>query len=103
MRRAAAEASRERIGIRTNMADELEQKIRRFILENYLFTDDPAALGPDESLLKQGIVDSTGMMQIIAFIEDELGVPVADEEMIPQNLETVNNIARFARSKLQTA
>ncbi|OGA27699.1 MAG: acyl carrier protein [Betaproteobacteria bacterium RIFCSPLOWO2_02_FULL_65_24] len=85
------------------MANELQQKIQRFILENYLFTDDPAALSPDESLLKQGIVDSTGMMQIIAFIEEELGVPVADEEMIPENLESVNKIVRFALSKLQTA
>ena len=82
------------------MANELQQKIQRFILENYLFTDDPAALSPDESLLKQGIVDSTGMMQIIAFIEEELGVPVADEEMIPENLESVNKIVRFALSKL---
>ena len=85
------------------MANELQQKIQRFILENYLFTDDPAAPSPDESLLKQGIVDSTGMMQIIAFIEEELGVPVADEEMIPENLESVNKIVRFALSKLQTA
>ena len=85
------------------MANELQHKIQRFILENYLFTDDPAALSPDESLLKQGIVDSTGMMQIIAFIEEELGVPVADEEMIPENLESVNKIVRFALSKLQTA
>ena len=85
------------------MANELQHKIQRFILENYLFTDDPAALSPDESLLKQGIVDSTGMMQRIAFIEEELGVPVADEEMIPENLESVNKIVRFALSKLQTA
>jgi acyl carrier protein len=85
------------------MANELQQRIQRFILENYLFTDDPATLPPDESLLKQGIVDSTGMMQIIAFIEQELGVPVADHEMIPENLESVSKIARFVESKLQIA
>ncbi len=83
------------------MADDLDQRIKGFILENFLFTDDAGALSSDESLLKQGIVDSTGMMQIIAFIEEGLGVPVADEEMIPQNLETLNNIVRFVRSKLR--
>jgi len=85
------------------MSNELHRKIQRFILENYLFTDDPAALGPDESLLKQGIVDSTGIMQIIAFMEEELGVLVADHEMIPENLESLNKIVRFAHSKLQAA
>lgn len=81
------------------MSSELQTQVRDFILENYLFTNDTSVLGPDESLLDRGIVDSTGMLEIIMFIEDELGVQVADEEMIPENLDSVNRIAAFVGSK----
>ena len=67
------------------MSSELHNQVRSFILENYLFTDDESALALDESLLDRGIVDSTGMLEIIMFIEDELGVSVEDEEMVPEN------------------
>ena len=81
------------------MSSELQTQVRYFILENYLFTNDASALGPDESLLDRGIVDSTGMLEIIMFIEDELGVQVEDEEMIPENLDSVNRIAAFVGRK----
>ena len=81
------------------MSSELQTQVRDFILENYLFTDDTSALSPDESLLDRGIVDSTGMLEIIMFIEDELGVTVEDEEMIPENLDSVNRIATFVGKK----
>ena len=81
------------------MSSELQTQVRDFILENYLFTDDTSALGLDESLLDRGIVDSTGMLEIIMFIEDELGVAVEDEEMIPENLDSVNRIASFVSKK----
>ena len=81
------------------MSTELHTRIRAYVLENYLFTEDEASLGLDESLLERGIVDSTGMLEIIMFIEDELGVQVADEEMIPENLDSVNRIAKFVSAK----
>ena len=85
------------------MTDPLHDTIRRFILENYLFTDDPAQLGLDDSLLGRGIVDSTGMLEIILFIEEQLGVKVADNEMVPENLDSVNRIAAFVTSKRKAA
>ena len=85
------------------MTDSLHDTIRRFILENYLFTDDVAQLGLDDSLLGRGIVDSTGMLEIILFIEEQLGVKVADTEMIPENLDSVNRIAAFVTSKRKAA
>ena len=81
------------------MTSELHKQVRNFILENYLFTDDESALGLEDSLLDRGIVDSTGMLEIIMFIEDELGVTVEDEEMIPENLDSVNRIANFVGRK----
>ena len=77
------------------MADSLRDRIQKFILENYLFTGDTSALGLDDSLLGRGIVDSTGMLEIIMFIEEQLGVTVKDEEMIPENLDSVSRIAAF--------
>ena len=85
------------------MADALHDQIRNFILENYLFTNDASALGPDDSLLGRGIVDSTGMLEIIFFIEEQLGVKVKDEEMIPDNLDSVSKIAAFVSSKRRAA
>jgi acyl carrier protein len=85
------------------MSDVLRDRIQKFILENYLFTSDPSALGSDDSLLGRGIVDSTGMLEIIMFIEEQLGVTVKDEEMVPENLDSVNRIAAFVESKRKAA
>jgi len=81
------------------MSTALHDQIRSFILENYLFTNDPSALALDDSLLGRGIVDSTGMLEIIYFIEEQLGVKVADQDMIPDNLDSVNRIAKYVQSK----
>ena len=85
------------------MSDSLRERIQKFILENYLFTRDRSALGLDDSLLGRGIVDSTGMLEIIMFIEEQLGVTVKDEDMIPENLDSVNRIAAFVESKRKAA
>ena len=85
------------------MADSLRDRIQKFILENYLFTSDKSALGLDDSLLGRGIVDSTGMLEIIMFIEEQLGVTVKDEEMVPENLDSVSRIAAFVESKRKVA
>ena len=85
------------------MSDNLRERIQKFILENYLFTTDTSALGPEDSLLGRGIVDSTGMLEIMMFIEEQLGVTVKDEEMIPENLDSVQRIATFVESKRKAA
>ncbi len=85
------------------MSESLRDRIQKFILENYLFTNDASALGLDDSLLGRGIVDSTGMLEIIMFIEEQLGVTVKDEEMIPENLDSVSRIAAFVESKRKVA
>ena len=81
------------------MSDDLRERIQKFILENYLFSTDRSALGYDDSLLGRGIVDSTGMLEIIMFIEEQLGVMIKDEEMTPDNLDSVNRIAAFVESR----
>lgn len=78
---------------------EIEQQLRNFILENYLFTDDQSALGNDDSFLNKGIIDSTGILELIFFIEENFGIKVEDEEMIPENLDSITNVVKFISSK----
>lgn len=76
-----------------------EAKVREYILDNFLFTDDQNALSSEDSFMNKGIVDSTGMLEIIYFIEDEFEMSVDDEEMVPENLDSVNNIVEFINRK----
>jgi len=78
----------------------IESKLRNFILENYLFTDDQTALDNGDSFLDKGIIDSTGILELIFFLEEELSIKVEDEEMIPGNLDYVNNIVKYVTTKL---
>jgi acyl carrier protein len=77
----------------------MKKTIRKYILENLLFTEDDSALQDDESFLDGGIIDSTGVMEIILFIEENFGFRVNDDEMLPANLDSVNNLATFIKRK----
>lgn len=73
--------------------------IRSYILENFLFTNDDAALKNADSLLGNGIIDSTGALELVYFLESRFGVKVEDEEMVPENLDSVDNILAFLARK----
>lgn len=81
----------------------VEQKIRDYILDNYLFTDDQSALSNEDSFLDKGIIDSTGIMEVIFFLEEEFGIQVQDEEMVPENLDSVKNIVSYIERKQATS
>ena len=75
-----------------------EQRIRQFIVENF-YVSDPASIDGDTLLVTNGIVDSTGMLEVIAFLEAQFGIRIADKEMTPENFESVSRIARFVAQK----
>jgi acyl carrier protein len=77
---------------------ETEGRIRQFITSNF-YVADASSLTADTSLLDSGIVDSTGVLEIIAFLEGEMGIQVKDEEMIPENLDSIGKIAHFIVKK----
>jgi acyl carrier protein len=73
--------------------------IRKFIFDNFIFSTDDSLLDNDDSLLEKSIVDSTGMLELIAFIDREFGITVEDEELTPDNLDSVNKVAFFLQQK----
>lgn len=75
------------------------ERVRRFVVENF-YVSDAAALGDDTSLISGGYVDSTGMLELIAFLEREYGIRVLDVETVPDNLETIGRITAFVGRKL---
>lgn len=76
------------------------QQIKQFILGNFLFTDDEAALADDTSLIQQGIVDSTGILELIGFIEETWQVSVPPEDMMPANFDSLEAIERYLDGRL---
>ena len=76
----------------------IEERVRQFIVENF-YVSDPAAIGADTSLIAGGFVDSTGMLEVISFLESEFKIRVQDQETVPENLETVGRIAAFVSRK----
>lgn len=81
----------------------IENQIREFVLKNYLFTDDPSALDDDESFMKKGIIDSTGILEVIEFLRTQFAVRVEDDEMVPDNLDSVTRLATFVKRKHSNA
>lgn len=81
------------------MEDELVGKIREFIVSNFLFGDTSRMPDDGQSLLESGVVDSTGVLELVEFLEQDLGVKVADHETVPANLDTIENLAHFVGRK----
>ncbi|MCW8934279.1 MAG: acyl carrier protein [Gammaproteobacteria bacterium] len=77
----------------------VEKQVREYILENYLFTEDDSELNNEDSFLEKGILDSTGILEVIFFLEEEFDLKVEDTEMVPENLDSVNNIVAFVDKK----
>lgn len=84
------------------MADVFENTVRAFIAENFLFRAD-AEVANSQSLLETGVIDSTGVLELIAFLEQTYGITVADEEIVPENLDSIDNMTRYLASKLPAA
>ena len=78
----------------------LRSEIKHFVLGNYLFTNDESAIADDDSLLQKGIVDSTGILELIMHIEEKYGIKVLDDEMVPANLDSVTAVSAFVERKL---
>jgi acyl carrier protein len=73
---------------------DVRQRVRQFVVDNF-YLSDASRLSDDTLLVTSGIVDSTGVLEIIAFVEAEFGIRVRDDETVPENLESIERIAAF--------
>ena len=78
---------------------QLKDKIRQFIVEDFLFGDDNG-LKDDTSFLDEGIIDSTGILELVSFLEEEFSISVEDEELIPENLDSIMNVVAYLERKM---
>ena len=77
----------------------IENEIRKFIMENFILDGDNN-LSNEDSLLEKGIIDSTGVLELVAFIEETYSFKINDEELVPENLDSIKNISQFIQNKL---
>lgn len=77
---------------------EIKEQVRTFVTSNF-YVADPTSLDDAASLLDQGIIDSTGVLEVIFFIEETFGIKVEDSEMLPDNLDSIDRIANFIARK----
>ncbi|MCX5753612.1 MAG: acyl carrier protein [Candidatus Krumholzibacteria bacterium] len=78
---------------------ESKKLIREFIITNFLFGSNDAKFSDDDSFLETSIIDSTGMLELVAFVETKFGIEVADTELVPENLDSINRLASFIERK----
>ena len=77
---------------------EYEQAVKSFIIGNFLFGDD-FGIKDTTSFIENGIIDSTGVLELVAFLEDTFGIFVEDEELIPENLDSIDKVVEYLKIK----
>jgi len=79
---------------------QLKADLTQFILDNFLYGQDDGILGDDISFLEKGIIDSTGVLELVSFIEETYGISVDDEDLIPDNFDSLNKLSSFIAQKM---
>lgn len=84
------------------MHTSIEEQVRTFVVENFLFGQD-GSLRNDESFLESGIIDSTGVLELVSFLQERFTICIEDDELVPANLDSVERVTRFVLRKVNTA
>lgn len=82
------------------MESDVRARLREFINENFLFGDEARMPADEDDLLLAGIVDSTGILELIEFLESDFGIQVSEEDTVPANLGSVANLTRYVSGRL---
>lgn len=77
----------------------IQEELKNFIKENFIAGRSETDLAPDDSLIDSGIIDSTGILELVLFIEEKFEIAVDDEELVPENLDSLNNLTSFLKQK----
>lgn len=78
----------------------IERDIRDFLAQNFPLADEGDALAGSDSLIEAGVIDSTGVLELIEYLESNYDIQISDEEVLPDNLDSIERISRFVRAKL---
>ncbi len=78
---------------------EIREQLREFIIENFLFGSEDNGLNDDDSFLETGIIDSTGILELVSFIEEKFEFEVDDEDLVPDNFDSVNKLVSYIEKK----
>ncbi len=81
------------------IAVEIKEKIRGFVVETFLLGDTTIQFTDDDSFIENGIVDSTGILELISFVEETYNISIDEEEMVPDNLDSLDNLSNFILNK----
>lgn len=76
-----------------------KDQVRQYIAENLLFSDDGCSLPDDASFLEEGILDSTGVLELVMFVEQGCNIAVRDDEIVPENFDSINRLATYISRK----
>ena len=79
----------------------IETAIRQFLAENYLYRDNLDAIAVDDSFLANGLIDSMGILVLVTFLETTFDIQVAEEEIVPENMDSIAQVSAYLRRKLQ--
>ncbi len=82
---------------------DVKGQVKDYIVENFLFGDAEPLTSDGMSLLDGGIIDSVGVMELVAFLEQDFEISVADDDLVPENLDSVNNLVSYINRKKQVA
>ena len=83
------------------MTETFAKEIRSFIVANFLFGEEGNGFADDQSFLESGIIDSTGLLELVSFIEQKYGITIGDREMVPENLDSLRNVSQLVARKLE--
>ena len=81
------------------MSDAIKSTVSTFLIDNFRFGDTSVAIADDESLIETGFIESTGVLELVAFLEDTFAITVADTDIVPENLDSLAAIARYVEHK----
>lgn len=85
------------------MVEMFASEIKAFIVSNFLFGQETEPIAHDQSFLESGVIDSTGLLELVAFVEQKYGIAVGDRELVPENLDSLHNISHFVARKLEAS
>ncbi len=77
----------------------METEVRSFLADNFLLGDEARDMPTSASLIDAGIIDSTGVLELVGFLEQTFDIEITDTELVPENLDSIDNIIRFMTAK----